>query len=1566
MDIPNVGQAMGLGDLYNVRTGHCTNVSVLSKPLTSAVIESRDENAISSKFISEDTYKEKFKAYEIEGNLKLSILANIVSLNAQAKYLTAEKKSSTSVKVSMSYAVQTKYEKINIRSDPIREYMNLRALDDPEATHVVTGIQWGANMFCSFEHSLEEGETKKEVEGILGACCNTLKVDVGFGGELAKKSKQSNKELSIQISIHGDVVPSAASYPTSVEDAVQLMRQVPEFVKGVNQGKGSVLRYRLEPIDKVRAHFELETRLESVINTIRSDLVDQVESTFDTIVENRIRLTESSNDILGHSQYVAEAEVKRIKVMLKNFNRDEREFKRFLSETTQDIQARSASADALSLLLDEFEEGNCSSSMVDQAIESYKPLMRRIAFIRRCNKINIQVIPRGNEISDVLSTSVTDTTCILVIPKSWDYTVVEQSHLWHIFRLLREDGNDAQTTFMIHDVSISSTNPQWNDLTELKIVRYHGSNQSDNKDVFRSSILRPTIKLSSPQPLTQEERTALTGHVLRMPCPLSLDGVCHSGTLKWVCFKCEEVLQYEYNELVYCNCGETRLKDCNFRCDCIKHGYQYQKLHAGSVASIHPKTNPGDDEINILLLGETGVGKSTFINAFANYLRYDSLEIAEQMEMTTLIQSSFDIAGQKVTVGKPDQNEKLQEGQSSTQFCRSYVFPLNDDIKIRLIDTPGVGDTRGVKQDRANFEEIMNYISGFEKINGVCILMLPNNSRITSSFQFCIDELLLHLHKTAADNILFTFTNSRSTFYGPGDTMAPLQKYVAELKGSKGGDSINIRLEPNTMFYFDNEAFRLYAALKNGISFDPETKEAYESSWIHSVVESRRLVKRIMDLKPHKTADSVTLDIARRSIYLLSPSMAKINENITVELGIAKNLKTQALSAEKTAKDLRAEMICSYVVYDPRQLASPRTVCTSASCTTINDRIVLYNQHCHTECYLRNIAINVKNHADLRYCSAMDEEGNCQVCGCRWERHMHITIDHNKVRRQKTNTAVEQQIYDKLSEVDKKNSLIAEADARIRTLESEKTIIFESLKTFTGFLLQNSILVQNNGALAYIDMSIDNQEKVALRTGDNSVVNSLKAQRAEFEAETVMFKRTISDGNPAAVKITPEQVISARNELFQLKINGEALAKNMHGIDDFGANDPSAKETTTIEEFRQQIAVCDHKNTCIDVLKHYSSCPVPGTFLVLPADLESWDDLDPTTHNFRIYFLCDATKVGMDDFDESSAPSDPHRSILPQHKHFSNHPGYDPVRPQEFFQTYGSYILMILNMVRQGFTCDTDEIPPLDNFKILWGVDLDGSGSYLTKDTIGILISKTINYLEGLSLPLRRSEIWLHERECVAIKDFLFVPSGSNALGGLYRCTNDPEKPYRHHSMFQSWTWTCKQNAHQWLTPGGHKALEDFVYGCGGHVDLQLATVTIELQSQQQAEMFCKLLKNTGQKFHVSIKLIWKVASRQGLDDLLQKIVDAQVQHLELDGVPPGIHLQQGVMDYRSDFFAKYIARSSMGLSSVTLHNYPGQQEQCTYVDDSGGTVFKIHSKHKQPAKTALWLENLRILVTDM
>ncbi len=115
-------------------------------------------------------------------------------------------------------------------------------------------------------------------------------------------------------------------------------------------------------------------------------------------------------------------------------------------------------------------------------------------------------------------------------------------------------------------------------------------------------------------------------------------------------------------------------------------------------------------EINILLLGETGVGKSTFINAFLNYLHYDSFADAELGELKYLVPSSFEVFGKKIKIGS-DSNECSIPGQSSTQDPKTHVFYFDPNSLLRIIDTPGINDTRGVDKDKINLEYILRCIS---------------------------------------------------------------------------------------------------------------------------------------------------------------------------------------------------------------------------------------------------------------------------------------------------------------------------------------------------------------------------------------------------------------------------------------------------------------------------------------------------------------------------------------------------------------------------------------------------------------------------------------------------------------------------------------------------------------------------------------------------------------------------------------------------------------------------------------------------------------------------------------
>ena len=147
-----------------------------------------------------------------------------------------------------------------------------------------------------------------------------------------------------------------------------------------------------------------------------------------------------------------------------------------------------------------------------------------------------------------------------------------------------------------------------------------------------------------------------------------------------------------------------------------------------------------------------------------------------------------------------DENEVFKTGESATQFPQEYIFE-SDTVRFHLIDTPGIGDSRGIDQDKKHFANTLDFLQYFDKISAVVVLLKPNFARLTVAFRFCVLELLTHLHKSLVSNIMFAFTNSRGTFYRPGDTLPALKKFLNE-------NQISIDVSKENYFCFDNEAFR--------------------------------------------------------------------------------------------------------------------------------------------------------------------------------------------------------------------------------------------------------------------------------------------------------------------------------------------------------------------------------------------------------------------------------------------------------------------------------------------------------------------------------------------------------------------------------------------------------------------------------------------------------------------------------------------------------------------------------------------------------------------------------------
>lgn len=380
------------------------------------------------------------------------------------------------------------------------------------------------------------------------------------------------------------------------------------------------------------------------------------------------------------------------------------------------------------------------------------------------------------------------------------------------------------------------------------------------------------------------------------------------------------------------------------------------------------------DDINILLLGPTGVGKTTFINAFANYLVYDTLNDAMNGELQAPITASFvhlygnEFDEYPINIGEPDNDERNVTGESCTRICRSFVFNINGK-KLRLIDTPGIGDTRGVLKDEINFADILAYIDQFQHLNGICILLKPNESRLNILIRYCVKELLRHLHINARNNITFVFTNARSTSFKIGESAPILRKLIGDIQNELQA-KISFTME-NT-FLLDNEAFRFLALNKNGIESTDDDINDYKRSWNYTIKEFQRLVAHIIKCEKHCTHDFVSLNKVQQLIRKFTRPIGEVTTLIQANMRLAEQYKDSISLNSAQSIHTIPQMDATI-----EKLDYPRTVCTNKKCTKISliDGIykIEYVRHCHRHCYLSGVEKEYIGHKILRQCDAMDK-----------------------------------------------------------------------------------------------------------------------------------------------------------------------------------------------------------------------------------------------------------------------------------------------------------------------------------------------------------------------------------------------------------------------------------------------------------------------------------------------------------------------------------------------------------------------------------------------------------------
>lgn len=172
---------------------------------------------------------------------------------------------------------------------------------------------------------------------------------------------------------------------------------------------------------------------------------------------------------------------------------------------------------------------------------------------------------------------------------------------------------------------------------------------------------------------------------------------------------------------------------------------QIRKCEIGMAA--HP---PRQEKV-ILIVGATGAGKTTLINAMVNYMF--NVKWEDSLRFKVIRESGDD--------------SQAAQAHSMTKCITSYTVQSQDDcpspFSLTIIDTPGFGDTGGIERDREITEQLKRFFSnkgstGIDHVDAVGIVVQSALARLTIGQKYVFDSVLSVFGKDIEENIFLFIT----------------------------------------------------------------------------------------------------------------------------------------------------------------------------------------------------------------------------------------------------------------------------------------------------------------------------------------------------------------------------------------------------------------------------------------------------------------------------------------------------------------------------------------------------------------------------------------------------------------------------------------------------------------------------------------------------------------------------------------------------------------------------------------------------------------------------------------
>lgn len=376
-DVASLGRSANLGDFYDIRTETFTGLSLFSSNSFNDSIYSIDNPYANVDYVRTESISEKTSKLHIGASLSVSAFWGLITIfHGSGSYLKEDKKTFESAKLSLIYSIRTKTDVLKIFTNSSKLSMDLDILDLTDATHIVVGIDWGADIVMSVEETNTDLSTRTEVEGMMGGMLEGIASGIAGAAGMGFDAGGLEHSSTFSIEFNGDVTPDVL--PQTFNDSIKFMRNVPDLIAKVNEGRGKKMNYILIPVDTVRKVMKGESNIKiGHFKEIDESILKEAIDLYQDVKNSELLIGDAYNEIENWQHFAAD-DFSRISTFRSDFKSAFYDMQRNISNSIVNIRRGNDHPKLLSKTISNYANSNWTSNNVMKILASYNKTMEKI------------------------------------------------------------------------------------------------------------------------------------------------------------------------------------------------------------------------------------------------------------------------------------------------------------------------------------------------------------------------------------------------------------------------------------------------------------------------------------------------------------------------------------------------------------------------------------------------------------------------------------------------------------------------------------------------------------------------------------------------------------------------------------------------------------------------------------------------------------------------------------------------------------------------------------------------------------------------------------------------------------------------------------------------------------------------------------------------------------------------------------------------------------------------------------------------------------------------------------